>query len=173
MKLIDAIRHEFADLERPLPDKIAARDENPLCLEALAVEKFFANYCWQDIRWETLEAYRGDRTACLYFMSPEAFLYFFPAYMIMTLLDIKADTGLLDQIVSLTYGRETDSRFFKLMQKSYDLRKKKCVGYFLMQVNERFVRSFGGDLDEPIVLQADELYPEESAFKYWLNAEFG
>ncbi len=55
-------------------------------------------------------------------MSPRAFLYYFPAYMTMTLSDTNCVTGLLHPIVPLTYERETGSQFFSLLQSGYDVR---------------------------------------------------
>lgn len=174
MKLIDLIIREFSGVLRPPARQIADRGSTPVTLEALAIEEYFAPLRWQDVSWESLRDYHGDKAACLYFMSPNAFLYFFPSYLLMTLNDNCMETGLIGQIMPLTYGLETDSRFFNLMQRCYNTRQKKCIGYFLLQINERYFRSCMLGPDGKPYLEPDELSPEEIAFRFWLgelNAE--
>lgn len=174
MKLIDLITREFSDVPRLGTGQIADRDSSPVSLEALAVEEFFSPLTWSDVTWDVLSNYRGDKTACLFFMNSPAFLYFFPAYMTMTLIDTHAITGLLHPIVSLTYERETGARFFNLMQSEYDAQKKRCIGYFLLEINQRYVASYGPlHPDAPLPLEPGELLPEEIAFQHWLNVGHG
>jgi hypothetical protein len=162
MKLIETISCEFSDLPRPGPSEIADRKSIPVSLEALAVEEFFFPFAWQQITWGVLKNYRGAPNACLSFMSTKAFLYFFPAYMTMTLIDPNALNELLDPVVSLTYGRETGSRWFSLMQNNYDANKKHCIGRFLLEINERYTASYG-------LLEPDEPSAKEIAAQYWLK----
>lgn len=169
MKLIEMISKNFADVPRPVATRESERSGVPD--EPAEIKSYFAQYAWQEITWEKLANYRGDKTVCLYFMSPNDFLYYFPAYMVMTLSDVYADSGLVEAVVPITGGRgKLHSRLFNLMQSSYDSGKKRCIGYFLLEIHRSYVMSLGppnadGSLDH----DPGELLPEEIAFKYWLH----
>lgn len=163
------IRKNFADIPQPVIAEYTEHDEVPN--EASEIRKYFAQYTWQEVTWEKLANYCGDRTVCLYFMSPNAFLYYFPAYMVMTLSDIYSDSGLVEAIVPMTGGSgKLHSHLFNLMQSSYDGKKKRCIGYFLLEIHRSYILSLGPpNADGSLDLGPDESLPEEIAFKYWLD----
>lgn len=76
-------------------------DQPPgVCLETDAIVEFFHGKQWQDITLEELqEGYKGDASACLAFMTPEAYRFYVPAYMLIALsnyneADVTADTAI-------------------------------------------------------------------------------
>jgi hypothetical protein len=75
---------ESAWAAEPLPTRIAD-DETGYHLECLAVAHFFRGKTWKEITWPILTTYKGDRSACLCFMSPEAFRYFLCSYMLIAI----------------------------------------------------------------------------------------
>jgi hypothetical protein len=69
-----------------------------LHLERDAVAQFFAGKDWRDVSWVELLKYDGDRSACLSFMSPAAYRYYLPSYMLVALdhyleSDVSADSA--------------------------------------------------------------------------------
>jgi hypothetical protein len=66
----------------------AAIPSNPsgYYLECNQVADFFAGRNWFEVGLsELLNEYRGDHSACLNFMSPAAFAYYLPTYMLLAL----------------------------------------------------------------------------------------
>ena len=69
-----------------------------LHLERDAVAHFFAGKSWWDVTWTELLKYKGDCSACLSFMSPVAYRYYLPSYMLVALdhyieSDVSADSA--------------------------------------------------------------------------------
>lgn len=89
--------------------------------------------------------------------------------MTMTLDDVSMKTGLLYPVLSITYPQEMGSTFFELIQSKYDASQKRCIGYFLLEINDRYMKSCVPDPDGNPLLEPDELLPEEAAFRYWLT----
>jgi hypothetical protein len=77
----------------PGDDNIAYRADG-YNLECIQVADFFRGRSWKDITLKALKAYRGDRSACLSFMSPDAFRYYLSAYMLIA-LDNYADADVV------------------------------------------------------------------------------
>jgi len=75
---------ESAWATEPLPTRIAD-DETGDHLECLSVAQFFRGKTWKEITWPVLTTYMGDPSACLCFMSPEAFRYFLCSYMLIAM----------------------------------------------------------------------------------------
>ena len=69
-----------------------------LNLECIQVAEFFLGKSWRDITLPSLKTYSGDGSACLSFMSPEAFRYYLATYMLIALdnyaeADVIADSA--------------------------------------------------------------------------------
>ena len=65
-------------------DDYISYDQTGYCLECLAVSNYFRGKTWEAISWADLsENYPGDPSACLGFMTTEAFSYYFPAYLLI------------------------------------------------------------------------------------------
>jgi hypothetical protein len=64
------------------PEPPQAIGPNGHSYEARRAADFFAGRRWEDVTFDLLRrAYPGDISACLEFLSPEAGLYFLPAYL--------------------------------------------------------------------------------------------
>lgn len=162
MRLKDLIRQAFSDLKRPTAGSIANRDAVPISLEALAVEAFFSDYDWSAVTKDVLAEYRGDQRACLYFMTPNAFLYYYPAYMCIVLDDANDMGGFLYPVVSIACRGEEKEDLFDFMLHKYDVAKRQCVGLFLSSVHDRFVKQLGW--------MQPTLDPRSAAERYWLSS---
>jgi hypothetical protein len=82
----------------PYPGDKNIVSEESYHLEKRQVAEFFRGRDWCDIDLQTLRReYRGDESACLIFMTPEAFRYYLPSYLMICidsyeLADITYDT---------------------------------------------------------------------------------
>jgi uncharacterized protein DUF6714 len=75
------IADAWADVPMPAPAAVSY-DASGRHLECNMVAEFFAGRRWTDITLGQLQnQYPGDPSACLSFMSPEAFRYYLPVYM--------------------------------------------------------------------------------------------
>jgi hypothetical protein len=98
---VEAIRSQILDAwqtSRPLPAEAIGYPGEGLHLERDAVVQFFAGKSWEEISWNELLKYKGDCSACLSFMSPEAYRYYLPSYMLVALdhyleSDVSADSA--------------------------------------------------------------------------------
>lgn len=70
-------------------------------IEALQVKDFFAGKYWQEITLRSLQHdYIGDGGACLWFMTPAAVAYYFPAYLLIACLDYFEADAISGEFVS-------------------------------------------------------------------------
>ncbi len=95
----EKIHESFDNIPYPGDKNIGAHPPG-VCLETDAVVEFFHGKQWQDITLEELqEGYKGDASACLDFMTPDAYRFYVPAYMLIALsnyndADVIADTAI-------------------------------------------------------------------------------
>ena len=153
--LVANIAADFSELAHPGRDKIADDSQGYVSLEAAQVQQFFGDHKWSEMTSELLSTYKGDENSCLYFMNYPAVAYFFPAFMIIVLMDERNESGLLQTIVRLTDRSGLNVNRFDFMQRAYSERQKKLVGEFLLTVDERFNRLFGsfeGFGDKPLTI---------------------
>jgi hypothetical protein len=97
-KLKALIVDAWADAQYPGDDAITY-DKIWYHLECKEVAGFFRRKHWKDITLPVLRKYRGDASACLNFMSPEACQFYLPAYMLIAIdnhdeADVVADSAL-------------------------------------------------------------------------------
>lgn len=79
------IRKAFSEVVMPAPENIAHQTFHP-DLEVEAIRDLLINRNWTEINYEFLERhYHGDRSVILVFLTPEAFLFFFPAFLLISL----------------------------------------------------------------------------------------
>lgn len=93
-----SIVEAWSDARYPGDDAIAY-DQTGRHLECTQVADFFRGKRWPQVTLAALRGYRGDASACLAFMLPEAFRYYLPAYMLIALddcaeADVIADSAL-------------------------------------------------------------------------------
>jgi hypothetical protein len=78
------ITSAWADVGYP-GDAAIAYDNTGRHLECNQVRDFFCRKRWEEISHPVLRTYAGDESACLSFMSPVAFRYYLPAYMLVAI----------------------------------------------------------------------------------------
>jgi hypothetical protein len=94
-----AIENAFASLDAP-PRESIGYDSTGYDLESNAVRDFFWGKTWSQVTLIGLRRdYPGDASACLGFMTNEAFRYYLPAYLVMCIKEGLED---LDSCLSST-----------------------------------------------------------------------
>lgn len=138
MRLARSILQCFADLPAPNLATLDSCDQRPETLEAQNVRKFFAGKLWQDVNSKLIEAYPGDRTACMEFMDNQAFHYYFPGFLLVCLDDVMDDFELLEPTARfLDLGSAPRNRRATVVN-SYALQQKRCIAEWLLTVSGRF-----------------------------------
>jgi hypothetical protein len=82
--VVELIRSAWSVESQPLPEDIPY-DNSGRHFECAAVGAFFAGKAWEEMTWSVLSTYKGDRSACLCFMSPSAFRYYLANYMVIAI----------------------------------------------------------------------------------------
>jgi hypothetical protein len=143
LKLVrDRILSEFADVPYPGDDKIANRNPGFLAYEdyeGRAVEAFFRGKRWQDVTLQSLEeGYDGDKSACLSFMTVNAFRYYLPAYMLICIDDYEgADVSYTATLQTLTPqigDVEIDARTLTRIS-GFTQQQKQTIALFLKEMS--------------------------------------
>ena len=108
-ELLSQIEKAFGDLSKPEKNEIAS-DTSGYHLECNQVAEYFAGKAWREITAQLLwSEYIGDGSACLSFMSPQAFVYYLPTYMTIAINEYEhADVIADSAIYALTPEKEED-----------------------------------------------------------------
>lgn len=82
-RLKEEIQEAFADVPYPGDDQLVTHTDY---FERDAIKTFFKGKDWRDINIEWLShEYPQDPSACLGFMTPQAFRYYLPAYLLVSI----------------------------------------------------------------------------------------
>ena len=97
VQLIDAA---FGNLPCPAEHAIGAH-ERGYCLETDQIVDFFSSKHWRVISATALwNDYVGDGSACLCFMSPEAFRFYLPTYMMIAIREYQDSDLMADSAIN-------------------------------------------------------------------------
>jgi hypothetical protein len=79
-EICSLVEEAFKDVTRPSDDRLVQGRS----IEALQIQDFFRGKHWSEITLHALQHdYIGDGSACLWFMTPEAVIYYLPAYLLI------------------------------------------------------------------------------------------
>jgi hypothetical protein len=81
------INSAFADGDPPLYDQIVSRHQFRRDIESDNIREFLAGKRWRVLTRAEFERYKGDMSAILGFLTPEAFRYYLPAFLSVCLTD--------------------------------------------------------------------------------------
>lgn len=137
----------FAGAPKPAFQEIAG---NRNTLEARQVAAFLQSRTWNDLTLPVLRGYHGDPSAMLAFLSPKAFRYYLPAFLLAVIRDFRRADMLVDTTLAavapsttlsgsehlLAHGME------KLSELSLDESNAICA--WLGFLNEQYRREFDG-----------------------------
>ena len=141
----------------PYPgDDAIAYDQSGGHLECAQVAEFFRGKRWKDVTLAALRSYRGDASACLAFMSPEAFRYYLPAYMLIALDDYAEADVIADSALNmLTPGELRES--WNERAKGFSQRQREAILSFLNYLDTHH------GADYPV-------HGPKDALRYWTSA---
>ncbi len=126
-------------------------------IESRAVERFFRDKTIGDISLAALRAgYSHDPAACLVFMTNEAFAFFLPAFLRISLDEYDAADAIpgavINRLVEMAEGHDNGRR--DAVMRSYTREQLGAIADFLEEMSDRYWH----------------LYPEDSArraLRYW------
>jgi len=120
-------------------------------LERAAIDAFFHGKRWQDIGLDDLRnGYKGDESACLTFMTPQAFRYYLSAYLLFCLEDFREARmsnllpGTIWWLELDENNRENAALFFDRFD-GYNEAQKRDIALFLKQMSEHHGEDFAED----------------------------
>jgi hypothetical protein len=92
---LEQIKTSFADGPPPAEEEIVSRSRFPYDPEREQIRKFLSGKRWTELSIEEFDGYIGDEDAILTFLTPQAFSYYLPAFLTVSLTDHRrADTTL-------------------------------------------------------------------------------
>lgn len=153
MQLVHSILRTFNDVPAPRAGAIGMFERGYKTQEAKNVEEFFAEWRWQEMNLQLLSKYRGDRTACLTFMSREGFRYFYPAFLLMCLDDVLDDYELLVPTARFLDRQFANSNFHVSAVESYTPEQKCCIAEWLLAVSGRYEVLYRHESPEASLIQ--------------------
>lgn len=131
---MDDVFEAFKDMPDNPPDKINMGDS----IESLCVGNYFRNKSWLELNVIKLrESYPGDESACLSFMTPEAFRYFFPAYMRMALIEYDKADAIFDTVLSkLNIAAKDENSELRQIFLRYQIFQLEAIAKYLVLLSE-------------------------------------
>ncbi len=149
------ISEAWSDAPYPGDDAIAY-DQSGQHLERAQVAEFFRGKRWKDVTLAALRSYRGDASACLAFMSPEAFRYYLPAYMLIALDDYAEADAIADSALNMLTPGEL-REYWNERAKGFSQRQRGAILSFLNYLDAHH------GADYPV-------HGPKDALRYWASA---
>jgi len=132
------------------PAKVTDKDS----VEAIQIQNYFAGKLWTEIDWDWLNKYIGDPSACLFFMTQEAYIYYLPCYMKVSLLEYDAadvmpytllnifsrfakdhEDSFCNKLQMLTYKqRKVVATFLQLLSKEYQIKNQDIAAQLALEI---------------------------------------
>jgi hypothetical protein len=142
----------FFSLVYPEGERIAKGDS----FEARSVENFFSGKTWSDISLcDFSEKYEGDPAACLSFMTPAAYRYFFPLFMRSALLEHDGADAIFDVVVNKLYQAACGDVALRSIYEEYQPKQLNSIAKYLSVLSDRYSRYYPVD------------YAKEALEIYW------
>jgi len=163
-EIVQLIEEAFADTAYPKSSDLV----NSKMSEPQEVQSFFEGKKWQEISWQSLHKgmeYGGD--IALIFMNNEAFHYFFPAFMLITIKNYEECDRVSDSTILKTTCSNNVQRNEQYINQRFEfftLEQKKAIAHFLKYMVDVYGEDFStyewpGDYSNGS--------PQESLNVYW------
>lgn len=142
-QLFDEIFNLFNNL--PYPDDDNISDKNSI--EASYVSNYFRGKQWDKLGVKELqEDYPGDPSACLSFMTPSAFRYFFPGYMKMALIEYDIADAIFDVVINKLVTTATDPNYYyRSIFEAYDHIYLNAIAKYLVVMSDKYCKHYPVD----------------------------
>jgi len=151
----------FENQGPPRAKKLLKEGTRKSNIESGYVLNFFNGKRWNDVTLKQLtQHYEGDPSACLLFMSPEAFRYYLPLFLRICLIDYESADVIYDTTLwRLVPSKNNLSRKeFDELYSGYDLEKKSLIARILQHLAQAHIDDYGEKNDAQISL--DEYWNE-------------
>lgn len=142
----------FDDVTSPNDDNIALGNS----FESGYVKSYFSGRNWRSIDVESLrESYPGDPAACLSFMTPDAFRYFFPSYLRMAYMEYDKADAIFDCVVGKLHAVAFEDSSLRRVFEGYEPHQLSAIAILVRQLSDAYCKYYPRDL------------AAEAFVKYW------
>jgi uncharacterized protein DUF6714 len=159
-----SIHEAFASTPRPLDGDLVPTDpgEDSECDEIAAN---FQGKTWREVSTETIQRH----TDSLPLLTPSAFRYFLPAYMLASLGPASAGFHPVDVMNFVLFGlvppeSNEDPKYFMARARQFNLEERQAIASYLKLVAERQKAEWGGNVPKP---KSDEF---ARAIHFWQSS---
>lgn len=139
--LLQLVKDAFSETPYLAIKNIAYKNQYDENYEGNQMANFFRGKTWQQITLKSLQdEYNGDGSACLCFMSSEAFRYYLPAYMIIAINEyLEADVIRDSAIYALSPPADNDLiESWNEKISNFSDKQKEAIIKFLQFIHENY-----------------------------------
>jgi hypothetical protein len=148
------INAAFANARYPGDDNIGY-DKTGQNLECKQIAEHFRGMSWPDVDLAFLREYgeHADASACLTFMSPEAFRYYLPAFLLVLVENFQEADVLVETVISSITPRRDQSKpalveFVRLRLEGFTPEQREAIRLFLEYMKREHGQEYlFGELD--------------------------
>lgn len=149
MRLDDSMKLEILEILSAFEDTKYPGDSNiarSASMEGEYVAAYFKGKNWTSLTVQSLRTdYPGDPSACLSFMTDQAFRYFFPGYMKMACLEYDSADAIFDVVVDRIFDASEGSRIREIFE-DYDRAKLSAIAQYAELLSTEYCRHYPEDL---------------------------
>jgi hypothetical protein len=144
----EILESAWMGLRPPKEDEIVY-DNSGRHAECNQVKEFFRGRSYKDVTLAAFQDYCGDPSACLCFMRAEAYRYYLPAYMLISIFEYNDADVIVDSLInSLTapepHEAEAHERFHARMDQ-FTSSQRMVVRTFLERILDQHPVDYGED----------------------------
>jgi hypothetical protein len=139
----DKLFDSFLNVPYPGDANISAGNS----IESSYVADYFRGKEWGGLSVQDFsEHYPGDPAACLSFMTPAAFRYYFPGFMKIALLEYDVADAIFDVVINkLSIAADDPSSTWRPVFEGYEPTHLHAIAKFLTVMSEKFCRHYPVD----------------------------
>jgi hypothetical protein len=139
---LDEILASFSSVPYPGDENISIGAS----IEAQYVAHYFKGKRWSDLTVEALRNdYEGDPSACLSFMTHEAFRYFLPGYLKMALIQYDVADAIFDTVLFKLGGAANENTDLRLIVEGYNQAQLKAIAQYLQLLSAKICKFYPVD----------------------------
>ena len=149
-KITLLIKEAFSNIAYPGDNNICYKNNYGRDYEGNQMAMFFRGKTWEQITLKSLrDEYNNDGSACLSFMSPEAYRYYLPAYMIIAINEYEDADVIGDSAIhALSFPQDNELIKFWIQRNSnFSDKQEEAITKFLQFMHENH------ELDDEIMIK--------------------
>jgi hypothetical protein len=115
-------------------------------LEAGYVVSYFKKRNWMSLNVQAMRTeYPGDASACLTFMTDDAFRYFFPGYMKVAFVEYNSADAIFDKVI-FRLSDAAENLEMRVIFEKYDEAQLRAIAQYCVLLSEKYCRFYTDDL---------------------------